>query len=239
MDIDGYNGSEPMHPPDEPSTPQKQISPVLRTRQQARLAYDRMSRMYDWMAWRWERRTIDLGLRLLAALPGERILEIGCGTGHSLATLTRTVAQDGSVYGLDLSPGMLARARQTLTGSEQFLLTCGDGLTLPFAKDRFDAIFMSSTLELFDTPEIPQVLAECRRVLQPTGRLGVVAMARVGGLPGMVAIYELTHRWFPRSVDCRPIYLRQCLLSAGFRIIKAQQTSLFGLPVEVVVSVNS
>jgi demethylmenaquinone methyltransferase/2-methoxy-6-polyprenyl-1,4-benzoquinol methylase len=49
-------------------------------------------------------------------------------------------------------------------GADRAELTCGDGLHLPNPAGSLDAVFMSSTLELFDIPEIPLVLAECNRV---------------------------------------------------------------------------
>jgi ubiquinone/menaquinone biosynthesis C-methylase UbiE len=52
-----------------------------------------------------------LAVKHLCLRDGDRALEIGCGTGISLNYLARAVGPDGSVYGVDLSPGMLRRAR--------------------------------------------------------------------------------------------------------------------------------
>ena len=61
---------------------------------------------------------------------------------------------------------------------------------MPFANDSMDGVFMSFTLELFDTPEIPQVLGECNRVLRPAGRLAVVGMSKGDAHGAIFHIYE-------------------------------------------------
>lgn len=158
-----------------------QISRVERSKSAARRAYNRMSRIYDLLAGSSEAQFIHLGLDMLAVRAGETVLEIGSGTGTALFALCQQAEDKGSVNGLDLSPGMLQVAHNRLVkvGLEgRAHLLSGDGAALPYSDQSFDALFMSFTLELFDTPEIPCVLAECHRVLQPGGRLGVVAMEK-------------------------------------------------------------
>jgi len=77
---------------------------------------------------------------------------------------------------------------------------------------------MSFTLELFDTPEIPKVLAKIKRVLKPKGRLGVVSMSREDGKSLLLRLYEWAHKKFPQYVDCRPIYVAESIKDAGFEI---------------------
>jgi ubiquinone/menaquinone biosynthesis C-methylase UbiE len=119
------------------------------------------------------------------------------------------------------------------TLDEQIELFCGDALHLPYESESFDGIFMSFTLELFDTPEIPLVLAECKRVLKTGGRIVVVSMSRL--LPkGLVTeIFEWTHRHFPNYLDCRPILVRQALEDSGFRIRDSRIMKMW-ISVEVV-----
>ena len=119
--------------------------------------------------------------------------------------------------------------------SERVQLVNGDALNLPFPGSSFNAIFMSFTLELFDTPEIPVVLKECQRVLKKDGRLCVVAMKQKHDPTPMLKLYEWAHRKFPNYVDCRPIFVREMLEDAGFRILDAAEIRSWGLPVEVVV----
>ena len=83
----------------------------------------------------------------------------------------------GHVVGLDISPGMREVATERLAHAGlagRVDLQVGDGSSLAFADDSFDAVFLSFTLELFDTPELGVVLGECRRVLRPGGRFGLV-----------------------------------------------------------------
>lgn len=194
--------------------------------------YDRMSRWYDWMAAS-ERPLTDAGLQLLCAQPGERVLEIGCGTGRALLQLARAVQPHGNVTGLDLSGGMLAVARQRLhpTPADQTVrLLQGDTRCPPLADNTFNAAFMSFSLELFTTSEIALVLSQVARVLQENGRLCVVTLAENGG--GLVTnLYQRAHRRWPAVIDCRPINAQAHLKQAGFKLTDVRRFSLWGLPV--------
>ena len=92
---------------------------------------------------------------------------------------------------------------------------------------------MCFTLELFDTPAIPRVLAECKRVLRPGGRIVVVAVSKEGKQGFVVRAFEWTHRHFPNLMDCRPIYARHALEAAGFVTDESAVESMW-VPVEIV-----
>jgi len=216
------------------------LTPVTRSKAAARATYDRLSGWYDLLAGS-ERRFARLALRKLDAQPGESVLEIGPGTGHGLVALAQATGPFGRVIGLDLSPRMLEKAGQKVTRAgvtEPVRLVCADGVRLPVRSSCFDAVFLSFTLELFDTPEIGLVLEECRRVLRPAGRIGVVAMRKEGGAPWMLRLYEWAHRRFPDWVDCRPIHPTQAIAASGFQILETVGGSMWGLPVEIVIGVR-
>ena len=215
----------------------KKVSRVFRPKANARQAYDRLSRWYDLFAGSEDWFTFH-GLQMVSVQPGEKVLEIGPGTGKALLKLAQNTTEMGQVVGLDLSWGMVQAARKKVihTGQEaQVSLSLGDGAALPFATGSFDVIFMGFTLELFDTPEIPRVLDECMRVLRPEGRLGVVSLARPERFAPMVDAYEWVHRNFPDVADCRPIPAAEYLQEAGFFLQDCQRKPMWGMPVEMVV----
>ncbi len=157
------------------------VQRVFQSKAETKAFYDKISHVYDLLAEHSEGPMRRAGLDKLDARPGEKVLEIGFGTGHCLVSLAQSVGATGKVFGIDLSERMRDVALSNLQKAglaERTDLTCGDAEKLPYPPDSLDAIFMSFTLELFDTPEIPKVLAECRRVLRPNGRIAVVGMSR-------------------------------------------------------------
>ncbi len=215
-----------------------QVSRVTRSKNQARSAYNKLSRWYDLMAGDFERKPRNAAIHQLAPDTGEMILEIGCGTGQAIVKMAELVSQSGKVFGIDISNGMLnvAQARVRKMGAgDQVTLICGDGMQLPFDDGYFDGILISFTLELFDSPEIPLLLAECKRCLRTGGRISVVGLSRKH--PNlMTGLYEWLHRMFPLFFDCRPIFVQQSLETAGFKIISANDLSMMGLKSELVVA---
>ena len=136
-------------------------------RNRTRGLYDRISRAYDLIADSSEHEVRDLGVRALGVSRGQRVLEIGCGTGHGLVSLAYDVGDVGQVHGVDLSWGMMAVARRRVQSAalRNVTLTHCDARVLCFRSGVFDAVFMSFTLDLFEGA-IPNVLAEVRRVLR-------------------------------------------------------------------------
>ena len=97
-------------------------------------------------------------------------------------------------------------------------LYCGDASSLPFNDNICDSVLMTFTLELFDTPEIPKVLEQIKRVLKPGGRLGVASMSKENGDSLFLKLYEWMHDKWPKYVDCRPIYVERSLIDVGYQI---------------------
>ena len=146
----------------------------------------------------------------------------------------------GHVLGIDLSENMLEQTRALLENrglEDRVELHCGDAAHLPFEADAIDGIFTSFTLELFDTPELPKVLAEWRRVLRPGGRLVVVAISKEGKQGIVMKAYEWTHKHFPNLMDCRPIYVSRVLEAVGFAIADTKIEHMW-VPVEIVLGVK-
>lgn len=214
---------------------------VFQSKDQTKAFYNKISRVYDLLSERSEAPMRRTGLGLLGPKPGETVLEIGYGTGHILVLLAKAVGPKGKVLGLDLTDQMAKLAKQNLAKAgllDRARIRCGDATRLPYGDGSSDAIFLSFTLELFDTPEIPKVLRECRRVLRPRGRIVVVGMSKDGPKDPLVNVFEWTHKHFPKFLDCRPIYVRQALKNAGFEIQKAVIKHMW-IPVEIILGTKA
>lgn len=211
------------------------ITRVNRSEADAERYYSRLSSIYDLLAAS-EKKFINRGLELLIPVSGETILEIGFGTGHAQLVIGETV-KTGLSAGVDLSEGMCRAAQKkaaTAGISDRVFLIRNNSLPIPFAEGVMDGIFSSFTLELFDTPQIPEVLKEFKRVLKPGGRLVVVSLSKDQPLPWMGRLYERLHTTYPRVLDCRPIPVQSIISKGGFEINQAQEFSMWGIPVSIV-----
>ena len=107
-------------------------------------------------------------LALLAAQPGERVLDIGSGPGFLVASLADAVGASGAVHGIDQSAPMNAVARDLIGTRPWARIDDGDALELPYADGAFDAAVSTQVYEY--VADIPRALSELRRVLRLGGR---------------------------------------------------------------------
>ena len=118
---------------------------------------------------------------LLAPQPGERILDVGCGTGH----LTSEIARSGAeVLGTDSSAAMIAQARENFPGVP---FETRDVRELPYHTE-FDAIFSNAVLHWVQPPET--AAAAMSRALKPGGRL----VCEFGGHGNVHILVEAAYR---------------------------------------------
>jgi len=110
-------------------------------------------------------------LRRAALQPGERVLDVACGTGLVTMDAARAVGTTGSVDGVDLSGEMVERARCEALRQDRRSVTFSrmDAENLGFEAARFDVVLCA--LGLMYMPDPPQALREMRRVLRPGGRI--------------------------------------------------------------------
>ena len=125
-------------------------------------------------------------LRAADLQPGERVLDVGCGTGLIARRAAEAVGDDGSVTGVDLSPEMiefassLPRAEGASTDWRQ-----GDATALPFADGEFDVVLCQ--LALMFVEDRPAAISEMHRVLVPGGR---VVISTAGAMPPTFELME-------------------------------------------------
>ena len=121
---------------------------------------------------------------------GQRVLDVGCGTGYFARLLAETVGADGLVVGVDASPEMIgyAKERAARLSNCQFQINAAESLSLP--SEHFDIVV--SSLFMHHLPADLQMVAltEMWRVLRPGGTL-LIAEAQVPRAPGWRLIAQL------------------------------------------------
>jgi ubiquinone/menaquinone biosynthesis C-methylase UbiE len=150
-----------------------------------RQRYNRLAPWYvlfEWILWL-PRGIREAAVRRLELQPGERVLEVGCGTGRNLKYLEAAVGPDGHIFGVDLSEQMLARCRALCEKRrwQNVTLVRGDALeyTTP---GQVDAILFS--LSYCTMLHRKQILSHVWSQLRPGGRLVILEGKTIPGLLG-------------------------------------------------------
>jgi len=112
-------------------------------------------------------------LQLMNLRPGERVLDLGCGSGWATRLLARLVGEGpegfGQVVGLDVSDEMVRQAREASKDFENILYVWGSALQIPWEENFFDKVL--SVESFYYYPDQDRALMELFRVMAPRGRL--------------------------------------------------------------------
>ena len=118
---------------------------------------------------------------------GERVLDVGCGTGTLAIAAARRVGERGSVVAIDASAAMIEFASaKALRESVPVTFERAPAHALPFQDARFDVVLCALALHHVSEPERTRAVAEMRRVLAPAGRVLIVEFGRPIGLRALL-----------------------------------------------------
>jgi SAM-dependent methyltransferase len=156
--------------------------------------------------------------------PGDCALDVACGTGIVARAAAERVGPTGAVVGLDLNPGMLAIARSAATEHSAIEWVEASADTLSFPSESFDIVYCQLGLQYF--PDRAAALRNMRRMLRPTGRLGLMVWRGIDESPGFAALADALERHV--SVEAAAVMrapfclsdsdtLANLVRSAGFR----------------------
>jgi SAM-dependent methyltransferase len=168
-------------------------------------------------------------MRVLAPAPGERLLDIGCGCGHTSFALSARVGPSGAVLGVDISQPMLAVAAGGRSGggaAPGFRLA--DAQADDLGEAAFDGAFSRFGVMFFSNPAA--AFANIRRALKPAGRLAFVCWRPLAENPWMHVPLEAARPLLPPMPPSDPTApgpfafadadrVRAILFEAGFREI--------------------
>lgn len=166
---------------------------------------------YDAYMGRWSRRLAPIFLDVSGLSPGERILEIGCGTG-SLTFALMSRANLAAIEAIDYEEQFIDAARERNSDS-RIHFQRADACSLPFPKNEFDRALSMLVLHFVSDPDL--AISEMKRVLRP----GAVATAAVwdtfGGMPTLRLFWDCAAAIEPRAVNRRNSALIRPMTLAG------------------------
>jgi SAM-dependent methyltransferase len=155
---------------------------------------------------------------------GERVLDVGCGTGVVTRLAAQHVSEAGRIVGLDLNHVMLAAARAIPTGTA-IEWREASATAMPFAAGEFDVVLSQQALQFI--PDKLGALQEMHRVLAPRGRALISVWRSTRDNPGYRAVEEALGRHVSVEAAALPPFaygnsreLRRVLTDAGFKRVR-------------------
>lgn len=166
---------------------------------------------------------------IAALTPGEVVVDLGSGAGMDAFLAAQQVGESGRVIGIDMTPDMLGRARNTAAkrGVSHYV-EFREGLieSLPVVKDSVDVIISNCVINL--SPDKPQAFREAFRVLKPGGRIAVSDICLSEAIPESLRTHTAAYLACLGGASVEDEYL-QAIRDAGFEDLRFTKASAAGL----------
>ena len=198
--------------------------------------YNSLSKIYDVWGNITESHARNRSLELAEIKNGQHILEVAVGTGLAFYEIVKR-NPDGTNIGVDISEGMLKRAKERLSklSDVNYELKIGNAFCLEEEDEHFDVIMNNYMFDLISFDQMDAVLKEFKRVLKKNGKLVIVNMT-IGENFGS-GIYDFLYRLSPKMMGgCRGIRLSKKLQDHGFDVKLREYYQQFLFPSEVILA---
>ncbi|OWZ94195.1 SAM-dependent methyltransferase [Sinorhizobium sp. LM21] len=166
---------------------------------------------YEQLMGRWSRQLAPSFIDFAGVADGERVLDVGCGTGSLTFALPRA-ADVSEIVAIDFSP-VFVEATIRASSDPRIKVQQADACALPFADASFDRAM--ALLVLHFVPESGKAVAEMRRVTRPGGVVAAVVWDHFGGMPGMRMVLDVAAMLDGNAEQVRSRYCFQPMMRPG------------------------
>ena len=198
--------------------------------------YDKIAPIYDIWGKLTESRARNRAIELAEIKNGQNILEVAVGTGLAFYEIVKR-NPNGTNLGIDLSPGMLGKAKKRLSKLSEvnYSLNEGTAFNLNVEDESMDTLVNNYMFDLIPFEDMNKILVEFKRVLKKNGKLILVNMTegeRFGS-----KLYDFIYNISPKTMGgCRGVKLTESLQQQGFKIKVREYYQQMLFPSEVILA---
>jgi len=198
--------------------------------------YDNIAPIYDVWGKLAESRARNRAIELAEIKDGQTILEVAVGTGLAFYEIVKR-NPNGTNTGIDLSLGMLAKAKKRVSqlSETNYSLVIGSAFNLDIEQESIDTLMNNYMFDLISFEDMDKILTEFMRVLKKGGKLILVNMTegeRIGS-----KLYDFVYNISPKTMGgCRGVNLTERLLQQGFKVEVREYYQQMLFPSEVILA---